>query len=68
VTESADRPKRDLEALTLEASEESFRLIVETIPGLIAVMTPEGGVEHVNRQVLEYFWPHARRTQAMGHE
>jgi len=35
--------------------EESFRLIVETIPGLIAVMTPAGGVEHVNRQVLEYF-------------
>jgi len=36
-------------------SEESFRLIVETIPGLIAVMTPGGEVEHVNRQVLEYF-------------
>ena len=37
------------------AGEEVFRLIVETIPGLIAVMTPNGGVEHVNRQVLEYF-------------
>lgn len=36
-------------------SEESFRLIVETIPGLIAVMTPAGEVEHVNGQVLEYF-------------
>jgi PAS domain S-box-containing protein len=36
-------------------SEESFRLIVETIPGLIAVMTPEGEVAHVNRQVLDYF-------------
>jgi PAS domain S-box-containing protein len=36
-------------------SEESFRLIVEMIPGLIAVMTPAGAVEHVNRQVLEYF-------------
>jgi PAS domain S-box-containing protein len=36
-------------------SEDSFRLIVETIPGLIAVMTPAGEVEHVNRQVLEYF-------------
>jgi len=34
-------------------SEESFRLIVETIPGLIAVMTQEGEVEHVNRQVLD---------------
>jgi len=37
------------------SSEESFRLIVETIPGLIAVMTPEGEVAHVNRQVLDYF-------------
>jgi PAS domain S-box-containing protein len=36
-------------------SEQSFRLIVETIPGLIAVMTPAGEVEHVNSQVLEYF-------------
>ena len=55
VTESAPQPKRDLETLTLGASEEGFRLIVETIPGLIAVMTPEGAVEHVNRQVLEFF-------------
>ncbi|HYM86531.1 MAG TPA: PAS domain-containing protein, partial [Pseudoxanthomonas sp.] len=55
MTESANPSKRDLEALTRGASEDSFRLIVETIPGLIAVMTPEGGVEHVNRQVLEYF-------------
>jgi PAS domain S-box-containing protein len=36
-------------------NEESFRLIVETIPGLIAVMTAEGAVEHVNCQVLDYF-------------
>jgi len=36
-------------------SEESFRLIVETIPGLIAVMTAEGEVAHVNRPVLDYF-------------
>jgi PAS domain S-box-containing protein len=55
VTKSSNPPKRDLERLILGTSEESFRLIVETIPGLIAVMTPEGQVEHVNRQVLEYF-------------
>ena len=55
MTESPHSPRRDLEQLILGASEETFRLIVETIPGLIAVMTPEGGVEHVNRQVLEYF-------------
>jgi len=39
----------------LRASEESFRLIVNSIPGLIAIMSAEGKVEHVNRQVLEYF-------------
>src|SRR5215510_14415072 len=38
-----------------DVSEQSFRLIVETIPGLVAVMTATGEVEHVNRQVLEYF-------------
>jgi len=55
VIEPPDPPKRDFERLILGASEESFRLIVETIPGLIAIMTPEGRVEHVNGQVLEYF-------------
>jgi PAS domain-containing protein len=39
----------------LKAGNDTFRLIVETIPGLIAVMTPTGAVEHVNGQVLEYF-------------
>jgi PAS domain S-box-containing protein len=52
VTDSPDPRARDVQAL---ASEDSFRLIVETIPGLVAVMTPAGDVEHVNRQVLEYF-------------
>ena len=37
------------------AGEEAFRLIVETIPGLIAVMTATGELEHVNGRVLEYF-------------
>jgi PAS domain S-box-containing protein len=66
VTESAHPAKRDREALTLAASEESFRLIVETIPGLIAVMTPEGEVEHVNRQVLEYFGRTLEELQQWG--
>jgi PAS domain S-box-containing protein len=37
------------------SSEERFRLIVETIPGLIAVMTPHGELDHVNNRVLDYF-------------
>src|SRR5262249_40747991 len=48
---------RDLHAreLRVREREREARLIVETIPGLVAVMTPGGAVEHVNRQVLEYF-------------
>jgi hypothetical protein len=41
-----------VDAVTDMSTEENFRLIVETIPGLIAVMTAEGEVAHVNRQVL----------------
>ena len=37
------------------STDESFRQIVDTIPGFVAVMTAEGGVEYVNRQVLDYF-------------
>jgi PAS domain S-box-containing protein len=36
-------------------SEQSFRLMVDGIAGLVATMTSEGEVELVNRQVLEYF-------------
>ena len=39
----------------LRASEESFRLIVDTIPGLVCTMNAAGEVERLNRQVLEYF-------------
>ena len=58
VTELSDPSQREPRTQPEEASpssEESFRLIVETLPGLIAVMTADGGVEHVNRQVLDYF-------------
>jgi PAS domain S-box-containing protein len=55
MNQSTDPRTRDLDALAAGASEDSFRLIVETIPGLVAVMTPAGEVEHVNRQVLDYF-------------
>jgi len=39
----------------LRESEKSVRLIVDGIAGLVAIMTPEGAVEFVNNQVLEYF-------------
>src|SRR5216683_3130597 len=39
----------------LRESEKSVRLIVDGIAGFVAIMTPEGEVEFVNNQVLEYF-------------
>ena len=36
-------------------SERESRLIVDSIPGLVALLTAAGDVEVVNRQVLEYF-------------
>jgi PAS domain S-box-containing protein len=39
----------------LRESERESRLIVDSIPGLVAAFTSAGEVEYVNRQVLEYF-------------
>jgi PAS domain S-box-containing protein len=45
--------KRTEEAL--RAREQSFRLIVNSIPGLVYTLAPSGELEFVNQQVLEYF-------------
>jgi len=39
----------------LRESERKFRLVVESIAGLVATLTPGGDVDFVNGQVLEYF-------------
>jgi PAS domain S-box-containing protein len=39
----------------LAAKEQSLRLIVDSIPGFVATMTPTGQIELVNHQALEYF-------------
>ena len=39
----------------LRESELNFRLIVDTIPGLVCTMSASGEVELVNQQVLRYF-------------
>src|SRR5260370_9387972 len=39
----------------LRVSEQSLRLIVDSIPGLVSTLTPEGEVEFVNQQILDYF-------------
>ena len=48
-----DERKRAEDAL--RESERESRLIVDSIPGLVATFTPAGEVEFVNRQVLDYF-------------
>ncbi len=48
-----DERKRAEDAL--RESERESRLIVDSIPGLIAAFTPGGEVEFVNRPILEYF-------------
>ena len=50
--EAAER-RRAEEAL--RETELESRLLVDSIPGLVAVFTPGGEVEFVNRQALEYF-------------
>jgi PAS domain S-box-containing protein len=56
--------KRAEEAL--RASERNSRLIVDSIPGLVAIFTPEGEVERVNRQLLEYFGRTMEELQHWG--
>ena len=51
-TDLEDR-KRAEEAL--QKSEQNSRLIVDSIPSLVAIMTPTGELEVANRQVLDYF-------------
>src|SRR5262249_13183800 len=39
----------------LRANEQNSRQMVDSIPGLVAVFTPDGDFEFVNRQVVEFF-------------
>jgi PAS domain S-box-containing protein len=50
--EVAERQRAEI---TLRERELESRLIVDTIPGLVGVLTATGEVEVVNRQLLEYF-------------
>src|SRR6266700_3623846 len=51
---SQDVTEDKLVEAALRDSEREWRLIVDTIPGLVATLTPAGEVEAVNKKVLEY--------------
>ena len=48
----ADEATRRREALN--ESERSSRLLVDSIPGLVAFLAPDGQLQFVNRQIVEY--------------
>ena len=50
----------------LRESERESRLIVDSIPGLIAAFTPGGELEFVNRPIFEYFGKTLEELQALG--
>ncbi|MCU1294422.1 MAG: fixL, partial [Bryobacterales bacterium] len=47
----------------LRRSEESLRLTLETIPGLVYTRTPEGTIEYANDQVSDYLGKTLREVQ-----
>jgi PAS domain S-box-containing protein len=51
---------------TLQASEDQLRLIVEGLPALVSVMTPEGRLARANRHYLEYFGAPIEELKARG--
>jgi len=59
-----DERKRAEEAL--RESEQSLRSVIDGIAGLVAVAAPNGELETVNRQVLEYFGRPAEELKNWG--
>ena len=45
----------DMSGAVARASERDFRLIIDSIPGLVSIMSATGELEFVNRQLLQYF-------------
>src|ERR1700687_2257697 len=52
--EAGERVALQGSATAIRASENSLRLIVDRIPGLVSTMTAAGNVEHANQRILDY--------------
>src|ERR1700736_5623294 len=52
--EAEERVERRRAEEALRRSEAYFRLIVDSIPGLVCTMTAAGAVERVNQRILDY--------------
>ena len=50
----------------LKKSESETRSILDSIPGLIALMSPAGAIETVNRPLLEYFGQSVEQLKGWG--
>jgi PAS domain S-box-containing protein len=50
----------------LQASEDQLRLIVEGLPALVSVMTPDGRLARANRHYLDYFGAPIEELKARG--
>ena len=61
--EVAERRRADA---ALRASELSATSLVEGIPGFVAVLAPDGGVQRVNQQILEYTGQSAQELKSWG--
>ena len=59
-----DERKRSEEAL--HASEDQLQLIVEGLPALVSLMTPDGRLTRANRHYLEYFGASIEQLQERG--
>ena len=60
--------ERAISERELQERERESRVIVNSISGLVATLTPTGEVEAVNEQVLAYLWPNAGRAETVGNE
>jgi PAS domain S-box-containing protein len=54
MTSTVDVTQRRLAEQALRESERNLRSAIDGIPGLVAVLAPNGDLETVNRQILEY--------------